>query len=105
MFEDSTSKFLGKSSSRVVVTQSAPILKAKVRKQHLNQKLPDQQKQNHANQGNRKCKRAQNKKKFQKINFVKSWGTDKIETFENKSNTNFVKQVQILKRNSQNKYT
>ncbi|MFS7950963.1 putative transcription factor interactor and regulator CCHC(Zn) family [Helianthus anomalus] len=66
--------------------------KAEVRKQYGNQKLPYQQKQNHANQGKRKGKRAQNKKKFQKINFMKSRGTDKFETFKNKSNMNFVKQ-------------
>ncbi|KAJ0925095.1 hypothetical protein HanRHA438_Chr04g0155751 [Helianthus annuus] len=100
VFEDSTSKFLGKSSPGVVVTQCALIPKAEVRKQYGNQKLPYQQKQNHANQGKRKGKRAQNKKKFQKINFMKSRGTDKFETFKNKSNMNFVKQVQILKRNS-----
>ncbi|MFS7961360.1 hypothetical protein Hanom_Chr08g00714071 [Helianthus anomalus] len=28
-----------------------------------------------------------------------------MESIENKSNTDFVKQVQILKRNGQNKYT
>ena len=36
---------------------------------------------------------------------MSSKGTDKIETFENKSNTDFVKQVTILKRNSDNNYT
>ncbi|MFS7937792.1 hypothetical protein Hanom_Chr05g00431841 [Helianthus anomalus] len=89
VFEDSTSKFLGKSSPRVAVTHCAPIPKAYVRKQYGNKKLPDRKKQNHANQGKRKGKRAQNKK-FQKINFVKSWGSDKFESFENKSNTYFV---------------
>ncbi|MFS8008558.1 putative transcription factor interactor and regulator CCHC(Zn) family [Helianthus anomalus] len=39
------------------------------------------------------------------INFVKSRGTDKIDTFESKSNKDSVKQSKILKRNSQNKYT
>ncbi|MFS7960736.1 hypothetical protein Hanom_Chr08g00706541 [Helianthus anomalus] len=104
VFEDSTRKFLGKSSPRVVVTQCACIPKDEVRKQYGNKKLPDRQKQNHDNQIKRKGKRVQNKK-FQKINFVKSRGNDKIETFENKSNTDFVKEVQILKRNSQNNYT
>ncbi|KAF5817231.1 putative transcription factor interactor and regulator CCHC(Zn) family [Helianthus annuus] len=108
VFEDSTNKFLGKSSPRVVVTQCAPIPKSEVRKKYGNQKLQkqnNQRKQNHAAQGNGKGKQSQNKKKVRKINFVRSRGTDKIETFENKSNTDFVKQSKILKRNSQNNYT
>ncbi|MFS8001090.1 hypothetical protein Hanom_Chr13g01186101 [Helianthus anomalus] len=47
----------------------------------------------------------QNKKKVQNVKFVKSRGTDKIESFENKSNSDVLKEVHILKRNSQNKYT
>ncbi|MFS7927498.1 hypothetical protein Hanom_Chr04g00309841 [Helianthus anomalus] len=43
VFEGSTSKFLGKSSPRVVVTQCTPIPKANVQKQYGNKKLPDQQ--------------------------------------------------------------
>ncbi|MFS7992794.1 putative transcription factor interactor and regulator CCHC(Zn) family [Helianthus anomalus] len=44
-------------------------------------------------------------KKAKDVKFVASKGTDKIETFENKSNTDFVQQVKILKRNSDNNYT
>ncbi|MFS7965540.1 hypothetical protein Hanom_Chr09g00763471 [Helianthus anomalus] len=36
------------------------------------------------------------------MNFVKSNGTDKLETFENKSNVDYVNQVKILKRDGQN---
>ncbi|KAJ0622205.1 putative transcription factor interactor and regulator CCHC(Zn) family [Helianthus annuus] len=50
-------------------------------------------------------KRAPAKKREQKVNFVGSKGTDKLETFQNKSNIDFVKQVRILKRNDQNNYT
>ncbi|KAJ0442132.1 hypothetical protein HanIR_Chr16g0805701 [Helianthus annuus] len=50
-------------------------------------------------------KRAQAKKREQKVNFVGSKGTDKLETFQNKSNIEFVKQVRILKRNDENNYT
>ncbi|MFS7900368.1 hypothetical protein Hanom_Chr00s109060g01806981 [Helianthus anomalus] len=52
-----------------------------------------------------KGKQSQNKKKVQQVNFVKAQGTDKIESFENKSNIYFVMQKKILKRNSQNNYT
>ncbi|KAF5789300.1 hypothetical protein HanXRQr2_Chr09g0369571 [Helianthus annuus] len=85
VFKDSTSKFLGKSSQGVVVTQCAPIPKSEVRKKYGNQKLQkqnNQRKQNHAAKGNGKGKQSQNKKKVRKINFVISRGTDKIETFE-----------------------
>ncbi|MFS7945278.1 hypothetical protein Hanom_Chr06g00522351 [Helianthus anomalus] len=108
IFEDSTSKFLGKSSPRVVITQCSPIPKSEVRKKYGNQKLQtqnNQRNQNHAKQEKDKGKQSQSKKKIQMVNIVKSRGTDKIETFENKSNTDFVKQSKILKRNSQNNYT
>ncbi|MFS7896944.1 putative transcription factor interactor and regulator CCHC(Zn) family [Helianthus anomalus] len=108
VFEDSTSKFLGKSSPRVVVTQCASIPKSEVRKKYRNQKLQpqnNQRKQNHATQGKGKGKHSQNKKNVQKVNFVKSLGIDKIESFENKSNMDFVIKSQILKRNYQNNYT
>ncbi|MFS8006921.1 hypothetical protein Hanom_Chr14g01254891 [Helianthus anomalus] len=36
------------------------------------------------------------------MNFVKSTGTDKIITFENKPNVDFVNHVKILKRDDQN---
>ncbi|KAJ0535009.1 putative transcription factor interactor and regulator CCHC(Zn) family [Helianthus annuus] len=106
IFEDSTSKFLGKTGSHVVVTQCPPIPKAEVRKQYGNQKLPTMKKQqNHTKpkgksptQGQKK----QSQKKDKKVNFVKSKGTDKIETFENKSNLDFVKQAKVLKRNDPN---
>ena len=49
-------------------------------------------------------KRSRNKKK-KEVEFVGSQGTDKIETFENSSNTEFVNKVKILKRNEQNNYT
>ena len=39
------------------------------------------------------------------MNFVGSKGTDKLESFQNKSNIEFVKNVRILKRNNQNNYT
>ncbi|KAF5821233.1 putative transcription factor interactor and regulator CCHC(Zn) family [Helianthus annuus] len=39
------------------------------------------------------------------MNFVGSTGSDKLETFQDKSNVDFVKQVRILKRNDQNNYT
>ncbi|KAJ0765751.1 putative transcription factor interactor and regulator CCHC(Zn) family [Helianthus annuus] len=50
-------------------------------------------------------KRAPVKKTEQKMNFVESKGTDKLETFQNKSNIEFIKQVRILKRNDENNYT
>ncbi|KAJ0796979.1 putative transcription factor interactor and regulator CCHC(Zn) family [Helianthus annuus] len=106
VFENSTSKFLGKSGPRVTVTQCPPIPKAEIRKQFGNKKLPTVQKQqNHAKpkgkaptQGQKK----QTQKKNKNVNFVKSKGTDKIETFENKSNLDFVKQATVLKRNDPN---
>ncbi|KAJ0947848.1 putative transcription factor interactor and regulator CCHC(Zn) family [Helianthus annuus] len=45
VFENSTSKFLGKSGPCVTVTQCPPIPKAKIRKQFGNKKLPTVQKQ------------------------------------------------------------
>ena len=39
------------------------------------------------------------------MNFVGSKGTDKLESFQNKSNLEFVKNVRILKQNNQNNYT
>ncbi|KAJ0434470.1 putative transcription factor interactor and regulator CCHC(Zn) family [Helianthus annuus] len=71
----------------------------------LKAKVDDPREQNHAAQENRKGKQGESKKKDQKINFVKSRGTDKIDTFKGKSNKDFVKQSKILKRNSQNNYT
>ncbi|KAJ0915577.1 putative transcription factor interactor and regulator CCHC(Zn) family [Helianthus annuus] len=50
-------------------------------------------------------KRAPVKKQEPKMNFVGSTGSDKLETFQDKSNVDFVKQVRILKRNDQNNYT
>ncbi|KAJ0592424.1 putative transcription factor interactor and regulator CCHC(Zn) family [Helianthus annuus] len=71
----------------------------------LKAKVDDPREQHHAAQENRKGKQGENKKKDRKINFVKSRGTDKIDTFKNKSNKDSVKQSKILKRNSQNNYT
>ncbi|MFS8022916.1 hypothetical protein Hanom_Chr16g01445131 [Helianthus anomalus] len=36
------------------------------------------------------------------MNFVKLKGTDKLETFENKSNVDYVNHVKILNRDDQN---
>ncbi|KAJ0566130.1 putative transcription factor interactor and regulator CCHC(Zn) family [Helianthus annuus] len=119
VFEDNTSKFLGKTIPGVVVTQCDPIPKSEIRKQFGNQRSPTKQ-QPIVSQGKQPVQRAQKPKvsqskfetkgaRYQKKNsdvkFVASKGTDKIETFENKSNTDFVHQVKILKRNSQNNYT
>ncbi|KAM0034614.1 putative RNA-directed DNA polymerase [Helianthus debilis subsp. tardiflorus] len=112
VFEDNTNKFLGKTLPGIVVTQCDPIPKAEIRKQFRNQKSPTTQ---HPSASNSKqpIKRAQKpettrarfQKKAKDVKFVSSKGTDKIETFQNKSNTDFVKQVTILKRNSDNNYT
>ncbi|KAJ0555461.1 putative RNA-directed DNA polymerase [Helianthus annuus] len=119
VFEDNTNKFLGKTLPGIVVTQCDPIPKAEIRKQFGNQRSSTTQ-QPTASNGKQPVKRAQKHKvsqmksetkgaRFQKkakdVKFVSSKGTDKIETFENKSNTDFVKQVTILKRNSDNNYT
>ncbi|KAL9991721.1 putative transcription factor interactor and regulator CCHC(Zn) family [Helianthus debilis subsp. tardiflorus] len=112
VFEDNTNKFLGKTLPGIVVTQCDPIPKAEIRKQFRNQKSPTTQ-QPSASNGKQPIKRAQKpettrarfQKKAKDVKFVSSKGTDKIETFENKSNTDFVKQVTILKRNSDNNYT
>ncbi|KAM0042339.1 putative transcription factor interactor and regulator CCHC(Zn) family [Helianthus debilis subsp. tardiflorus] len=119
VFEDNTNKFLGKTLPGIVVTQCDPIPKAEIRKQFGNQKSSTTQ-QPSASNGKQPVKRAQKQQvsqmksetkgaRFQKkgkdVKFVSSKGTDKIETFENKSNTDFVKQVTILKRNSDNNYT
>ncbi|MFS7993620.1 putative transcription factor interactor and regulator CCHC(Zn) family [Helianthus anomalus] len=103
VFENSTSKFLGKTGSRVTVTQCPPIPKAEVRKQFGNKKLPTVQKQqNHIKPKGKSTTQSQrkpNQKKNKNVNFVKSTGTDKIETFENKSNLDFVKKATVMKRN------
>ncbi|KAM0002892.1 putative RNA-directed DNA polymerase [Helianthus debilis subsp. tardiflorus] len=112
VFEDNTNKFLGKTLPGIVVTQCDPIPKAEIRKQFRNQKSPTTQ-QHTASNGKQPVKRAQkpettraqSQKKAKDVKFVSSKGTDKIETFANKSNTDFVKQVTILKRNSDNNYT
>ncbi|KAF5775382.1 putative RNA-directed DNA polymerase [Helianthus annuus] len=119
VFEDNTNKFLGKTLPGIVVTQCDPIPKAEIRKQFGKQK-PSITQQPTASNGKQPVRRAQKHKdsqmksetkgaRFQKkakdVKFVSSKGTDKIETFENKSNTDFVKQVTILKRNSDNNYT
>ncbi|KAJ0444189.1 putative transcription factor interactor and regulator CCHC(Zn) family [Helianthus annuus] len=119
VFEDNTNKFLGKTIPGVVVTQCDLIPKAEIRKQFGNQKSPTKQ-QPIAAKAKQPVQRAQrpnvSKSKFEtkgaryqkknsNVKFVASKGTDKIETFENKSNTDFVQQVKILKCNSQNNYT
>ncbi|KAJ0613257.1 putative transcription factor interactor and regulator CCHC(Zn) family [Helianthus annuus] len=119
VFEDNTNKFLGKTLPGIVVTQCDPIPKAKIRKQFGNQKLLTTQ-QPSASNGKQPVKQAQKpnvsqmksetkgarfQKKVKDVKFVSSKGTDKIETFENKSNTDFVQQVTILKRTSDNNYT
>ncbi|KAM0070343.1 putative transcription factor interactor and regulator CCHC(Zn) family [Helianthus debilis subsp. tardiflorus] len=112
VFEDNTNKFLGKTLPGIVVTQCDPIPKSEIRKQSRNQKSPTTQ-QPSASNSKQPIKRAQNpettraqfQKKAKDVKFVSSKGTDKIETFANKSNTDFVKQVTILKRNSDNNYT
>ncbi|MFS7934974.1 putative transcription factor interactor and regulator CCHC(Zn) family [Helianthus anomalus] len=106
VFENLTSKFLGKTGAHVTVTQCPPIPKAEVRKQYGNQKLPTEKKQqNHTKPKGKSTtqgRRKPNQKKIKNVNFVKSKGTDKIETFENKSNLDFVKQATVLKRNEPN---
>ncbi|KAJ0435603.1 putative transcription factor interactor and regulator CCHC(Zn) family [Helianthus annuus] len=115
VFEDTTNKFLGKTIPGVVVTQCDPVPKSEIRKQFGNQKSPTKQ-QPIAFKGKQQqlapkpkakveSKGARYKKKEKDVKFVVSKGTDKIETFENKSNTDFVQQVKILKRNSDNNYT
>ncbi|KAJ0860789.1 putative transcription factor interactor and regulator CCHC(Zn) family [Helianthus annuus] len=115
VFEDNTNKFLGKTLPGIVVTQCDPIPKSEIRKQYRNQKSPTTQ-QPTASRGKQQqrapkpkakveSKGARYMKKGKDVKFVESKGTDKIETFENKSNTDFVQQVKILKRNSDNNYT
>ncbi|XP_035833767.1 uncharacterized protein LOC110879611 isoform X1 [Helianthus annuus] len=103
VFENSTSKFLGKTGPCVTVTQCPPIPKAETRKQFGNKKLPTVQKQqNHTKPKGKSPTQTQkkpNQKKNKNVNFVKSTGTDKIETFENKSNLDFVKKATVQKRN------
>ncbi|KAJ0431715.1 putative transcription factor interactor and regulator CCHC(Zn) family [Helianthus annuus] len=115
VFEDNTSKFLGKTIPGVTVTQCDPIPKAEIRKQFGKQKSPTKQQpiafkgkqQQRAPKPKAKVetKGARYQKKSKDVKFVASKGTDKIETFENKSNTDFVQKVKILKRNSDNNYT
>ncbi|KAJ0520484.1 putative transcription factor interactor and regulator CCHC(Zn) family [Helianthus annuus] len=118
VFEDNITMFLGKAIPRVSVTQCDPIPKAEVRKQYGNKKLPTKQQpvafkgkqQQRAQkpkvtQPKAETKGARYKKKCKDIKFVASKGTDKVETFENKSNTEFVQKVKILKRNSDINYT
>ncbi|KAJ0495238.1 putative transcription factor interactor and regulator CCHC(Zn) family [Helianthus annuus] len=105
VFENSTSKFLGKSGPRVTVTQCPPIPKAEIRKQCGNKKLPTGPKQQIHTKPKGKPAQAQkkpNQKKKKNVNFVKSTGTDKMEKFENQSNLDFVKKATVLKRNEQN---
>ncbi|KAJ0510673.1 putative transcription factor interactor and regulator CCHC(Zn) family [Helianthus annuus] len=115
VFEDNTNKFLGKTLPGIVVTQCDPIPKAEIRKQFGNQKSPTTR-QPTASKGKQpqrapkpkakvESKGARYVKKGKDVKFVASRGTYKIETFENKSNTDFVQQVKILKRNSDNNYT
>ncbi|KAJ0872021.1 putative transcription factor interactor and regulator CCHC(Zn) family [Helianthus annuus] len=115
VFEDTTNKFLGKTILGVIVTQCDPIPKAEIRKQFGKQKLPTKQ-QPIAFKGKQQqralkpkamvdSKGARYKKKTKDAKFVASKGTDKVETFENKSNTYFVQKVNILKHNSDNNYT
>ncbi|MFS8026577.1 putative transcription factor interactor and regulator CCHC(Zn) family [Helianthus anomalus] len=119
VFEDNTNKFLGKTLPGIVVTQCDPIPKSEIRKRFGNKKSSTTQ-QPSASKSRQPIKRAQEpnvsqmksvtngarvQKKAKDVKFVSSKGTDKIETFENKSSTDFVKQVTILKRNSDNNYT
>ncbi|KAJ0859200.1 putative transcription factor interactor and regulator CCHC(Zn) family [Helianthus annuus] len=119
VFEDNTNKFLGKTLPGVVVTQCDPVPKAEIRKQFGNKKPPTKQQpiackgkqperraqKPNVSQSKSETKGARYQKKAKDVKFVASKGTDKIETFENKSNTDFVQQVTILKRNSENNYT
>ncbi|KAM0019516.1 putative transcription factor interactor and regulator CCHC(Zn) family [Helianthus debilis subsp. tardiflorus] len=103
VFENSTSKFLGKTGPHFTVTQCPPIPKAEVRKQFGNKKLPTVPKQqNHTNQKGKSPVQVQkkpNQKKKKNVAFVKSTGTDKIEKFENQSNLDFFKKAFVQKRN------
>ncbi|KAF5783460.1 putative transcription factor interactor and regulator CCHC(Zn) family [Helianthus annuus] len=115
VFEDSTNQFLGKKIPRVTVNQCNSISKAEIRKQFGKQKSPTKQQpiafkgKQHQRAPKPKAKvetkGARYQKKSKDVKFVASKGTDKIETFENKSNTDFVQKVKILKRNSDNNYT
>ncbi|KAJ0786923.1 putative transcription factor interactor and regulator CCHC(Zn) family [Helianthus annuus] len=103
VFENSTSKFLGKAGPKVTVTQCPPIPKAEVRKQFGNKKLPTvPTQQNHTKPKGKApapVQKKPNQKKKKTVNFVKSTGTDKIEKFENQSNLDFVKKAIVEKRN------
>ncbi|KAJ0877935.1 putative transcription factor interactor and regulator CCHC(Zn) family [Helianthus annuus] len=103
VFENSTSKFLGKAGPKVTVTQCPPIPKAEVRKQFGNKKLPTvPTQQNHTKPKGKvpaPVQKKPNQKKKKNVNFVKSTGTDKIEKFENQSNLDFVKKAIVEKRN------
>ncbi|XP_035845768.1 uncharacterized protein LOC118492094 [Helianthus annuus] len=61
VFEDTTSKFLGKEIPRVIVTQCDPIPKSEVRKQYGNQRLPTKH-QSIASKGRQQDQRAQKPK-------------------------------------------
>ncbi|MFS7989259.1 putative transcription factor interactor and regulator CCHC(Zn) family [Helianthus anomalus] len=80
-----------------------PIPKAEIRKQFGNKKFPTVPKQqNHTKPKGKSPAQTQkkpNQKKKKNVNFVKSTGTDKIETFQNKSNLDFIKKAMIQKRN------
>ncbi|KAJ0642390.1 putative transcription factor interactor and regulator CCHC(Zn) family [Helianthus annuus] len=103
VFENSTSKFLGKAGPKVTVTQCPPIPKAEIRKQFGNKKLPTvPTQQNHTKPKGKtpaQANKKPNQKKKKNVNFVKSTGTDKIEKFENQSNLDFVKKAFVEKRN------
>ncbi|MFS7913667.1 putative transcription factor interactor and regulator CCHC(Zn) family [Helianthus anomalus] len=115
VFKDTTNQFLGKTIPGVNVTQCDPTPKAEIRKQFGKQKSPTKQQpiafkgkqQQRAPKPKAKVepKGARYKKKAKDVKFVAAKGTDKVETFENKSNTDFVQKVNILKRNSDNNYT
>ncbi|KAJ0580475.1 putative transcription factor interactor and regulator CCHC(Zn) family [Helianthus annuus] len=115
VFEDTTNQILGKTIPGVIVTQCDPIPKAEISKQFGKLKSPTKQQpiafkgkqQQRAPKPKAKVdsKGARYKKKTKDVKFVASKGTDKVENFENKSNTEFVQKVNILKRNSDNNYT
>ncbi|MFS7935713.1 putative transcription factor interactor and regulator CCHC(Zn) family [Helianthus anomalus] len=108
-----------KNVNQSLIDKCDPIPKAEIRKQFGNKRFLAKQ-QPITFKGKQKEQRASNpkvsqprvdpkgacfKKKDKDVKFVASKGTDKVETFENKSNIDLVQKIRILKRNNQNNYT
>ena len=105
VFEKVENKFLGMKSPNVIVTQCEKLpLKPQTPKSFKGKEQMKREDKPKVSQPKVNQKHSHNKKK-KDVKFVVSQGTDKIETFENFSNTEFVNKVKILKRNEQNNYT